>query len=166
MARLRLLLMAPLLALLAAAPAWGAAVEPRVFDSPEQEARFDRLIEELRCLVCQNQNLADSDADLAQDLRRETYEMLRAGKTDEEILTFMVERYGDFVLYRPPVKSTTFLLWFGPFLLVGVGVAIVVMQVRRRRAARAHRDETPDLAATDRQRLDDLLGGSGGGSAP
>ena len=135
-----------------------AAVEPRTFDSPEQEARYDRLIDELRCLVCQNQNLADSDAELAQDLRRETYEMLRAGNTDEQILTFMVNRYGDFVLYRPPMKSSTVLLWFGPFLLVAVGLGIVLVQVRRRRTRRGAMEA---LGTNDRERLDNLLRDSG-----
>ena len=96
-------------------------VEPRGFDEPADEARYKRLIAELRCLVCQNQNLADSNAELATDLRNETYSMVKAGKTDEEIVTFMVNRYGDFVLYRPPVKSTTFVLWFGPLILAALG---------------------------------------------
>src|SRR5210317_561039 len=90
--------------------------EPMVFDTPEQEERFKQLTLELRCMVCQNQNLADSDAQLAHDLRAEVHEMLMAGNTDDEIKTFMVERYGDFVLYRPPVQQNTYLLWVGPFV--------------------------------------------------
>jgi len=82
----------------------------------------------LRCLVCQNQNLAGSDADLARDLRRETYEMLNEGKSQQQVVDFMVERYGDFVLYRPQFKSTTYLLWLGPFLLL---LCVLVFLVRR-----------------------------------
>ena len=96
--------------LLAGMPAF-AAVEVHEFDDPVQEARYKKLIAELRCLVCQNQNLADSNAELAQDLRNKTYEMVRAGQSDEDIIGYMVQRYGDFVLYRPPLKATTVLLW-------------------------------------------------------
>ena len=102
------------------------------FDSPEQEARYDRLINELRCLVCQNQTIADSNADLAKDLRRQTLEMLRQGKSDDEIVKFMTDRYGDFVLYRPPVKPTTWLLWGAPMILLLIGVIGTLMVVARR----------------------------------
>jgi len=85
-------------------------------------------VNELRCLVCQNQNLAGSDADLARDLRRETYDMLNEGKSQQQVIDFMVERYGDFVLYRPQFKSTTYLLWLGPFLLL---LCVLVFLVRR-----------------------------------
>ena len=98
---------------------------PKVFDSEEQEARFKHLTLELRCLVCQNQNLADSDAPLAQDLRKEIFDMLQAGEGDEEIKTFMVERYGDFVLYRPPVQGNTLALWAMPVLFLFVGAIAV-----------------------------------------
>lgn len=137
----------------------GGTVEPRSFDDAAQEARYRNLIAELRCLVCQNQNLADSDADLAKDLREETYSMIRAGQSDEQIISFMVNRYGDFVLYRPPVKSTTFLLWFGPLLLVAAGLFIVVLQVRRRAAAAAKK--SPSLSPEERKRIDDLLAKTG-----
>jgi cytochrome c-type biogenesis protein CcmH len=106
--------------------------EPLVFASTEQEARFKHLTIELRCLVCQNQNLADSDAPLAQDLRKEIFDMLQAGKGDEEIKTFMVDRYGDFVLYRPPVQGNTLLLWVMPALFLFVGAIAVVVAVRKR----------------------------------
>jgi cytochrome c-type biogenesis protein CcmH len=106
--------------------------EPLVFASTEQEARFKHLTVELRCLVCQNQNLADSDAPLAQDLRKEIFDMLQAGKGDEEIKTFMVDRYGDFVLYRPPVQGNTLLLWVMPALFLFVGAIAVVVAVRKR----------------------------------
>jgi len=147
-------------ALLAFAPLVQAStVEPRSFDDPAQEVRYKRLITELRCLVCQNQNLADSNADLAKDLRDETYAMVKAGQSDEQIIGFMVNRYGDFVLYRPPLRSTTFLLWFGPLLLVLTGLAIVVIQVRRRAAARAPRTLSPE----EQKRLDELLHKTGEG---
>ena len=107
-----------------------AAIEAYQFDSPQMEADYKQLIAELRCLVCQNQNLADSDAELAQDLRRETYEMLRQGKSPQQVMTFMVERYGDFVLYRPQFKSSTYLLWLGPFLLLVIVLAVVVRRLR------------------------------------
>ncbi len=107
-----------------------AAIEAYQFDSSEMEADYNQLINELRCLVCQNQNLAGSDADLARDLRRETYEMLREGKSSEQVVEFMVARYGDFVLYRPQFKSTTYLLWLGPFLLM---LGVLYLLVRRLR---------------------------------
>jgi cytochrome c-type biogenesis protein CcmH len=115
---------------------WVAAVPGAIsvyqFPDTGQEHRFKGLINELRCLVCQNQSLADSNAELAQDLRQEVYEMVTAGKSDEEILKFLVDRYGDFVLYRPPVETTTYLLWFGPFLALLVGLAVLIRIVRKR----------------------------------
>jgi len=109
------------------------AEEPLTFDSPAQEERFNRLAEELRCLVCQNQSLADSDAPLAQDLRNEVYAMLQQGNSDEDIKRFLTERYGDFVLYRPPVKSNTFLLWFSPLILFVGGAVLMAVIISRRR---------------------------------
>ena len=106
--------------------------EPLVFDSTEQQERFNELTEELRCLVCQNQNLADSDAPLAHDLRDEIYKMMQAGRSNDEIKIFLVERYGDFVLYRPPVKGNTLVLWLAPALLLIGGAAFVGLSVRRR----------------------------------
>ena len=108
--------------------------EPRGFASREHEERYHTLIEELRCLVCQNQTIADSNADLASDLRREVYRMVEEGQSAEEISEFMVARYGDFVLYRPPLQGGTVLLWAGPFLLVTLGLAVLVLHLRRRRA--------------------------------
>jgi len=107
-----------------------AAIEAYQFDSPEMEADYNQLIDELRCLVCQNQNLSASDADLARDLRRETYQMLQQGKSQQEVVDFMVARYGDFVLYRPQFKSTTYLLWLGPFLLLVLVLYLVVRWLR------------------------------------
>lgn len=124
-----------------------AAIETYTFDTPAQERRYKDLIDELRCLVCQNQNLADSDAELAQDLRRKTYEMIKAGKGDGEILDYMVQRYGDFVLYRPPLKGTTLALWVGPFLILAIGVGVLMRVISRRRA---ETDETDDAAALTR----------------
>jgi cytochrome c-type biogenesis protein CcmH len=111
-----------------------AAIEAYQFDSAEMEADYNQLINELRCLVCQNQNLAGSDADLARDLRRETYEMLQEGKSPAQVVDFMVARYGDFVLYRPQFKSSTYLLWLGPFLLLLVVLYFFVRRLRARQA--------------------------------
>ncbi|SDH14093.1 MULTISPECIES: cytochrome c-type biogenesis protein [unclassified Duganella] len=104
------------------------------------DKRAAALEEELRCLVCQNQTIADSHAGLASDLRREVREQLAQGKSEQEVLDFMVQRYGDFVLYRPPVKSTTWLLWFGPFLLLAAGALLLASRLR---AARARAAEAP-----------------------
>ncbi len=108
-----------------------ASIEAYEFDSPEVEADYNQLVNELRCLVCQNQNLAGSDADLARDLRRQTYEMLTQGSSPKQVAEYMVERYGDFVLYRPLIKPGTYLLWFGPFVLLGLVIILVVRRLRR-----------------------------------
>ena len=108
------------------------AQEPFEFRSAEEETRFQELTLELRCAVCQNQNLADSDAPLAQDLRQEIYDMMQAGRTDDEIKAFMVDRYGDFVLYRPPMKGNTLALWVLPAVLLGIGALAVIFTVRKR----------------------------------
>lgn len=107
------------------------AVEIREFRNPQQQQRYEALIEKLRCLVCQNQSLADSDADLARDLRTEVYEIIQAGQTDEEALEFLTDRYGDFVLYDPPVKGLTVLLWGGPWVFLALGLAILWQTHRR-----------------------------------
>jgi cytochrome c-type biogenesis protein CcmH len=107
-----------------------AAIEAYEFDSAQMEADYRKLIDELRCLVCQNQNLSGSDADLARDLRRETYEMLREGKSPQQVVEFMVARYGDFVLYRPQFKTNTYLLWLGPFVLLLIVLYLVVGRLR------------------------------------
>lgn len=108
-----------LLAVLVSSSVW--AIDALSFSSTEQEQRFQALTQELRCLVCQNQNLADSDAELARDLRLEVYEMLVAGKSNAEIKGFLVDRYGEFVLYQPPVRGGTLALWFGPIALLIFG---------------------------------------------
>jgi len=114
-------------------PGLGFAGEARpLADDPVVEVRLKQLAVELRCLVCQNQTLADSNAPLAEDLRREVREMITKGMSDQEIIDFLVSRYGDFVLYRPPMKATTSLLWLGPFvLLAGGGIALVIALKRR-----------------------------------
>ena len=110
-----------------------AAIDVLEFDDASQEARYNDLIKELRCLVCQNQNLADSDADLAKDLRNKAYEMVRAGNSDQDIVDYMVDRYGDFVLYRPPLNTSTVLLWVGPFVILVTCLMILIVIARRRR---------------------------------
>jgi len=110
------------------------------FEDPVQQARYERLNRELRCLVCQNQTIADSTAPLAADLRREVREMMQAGRTDAEIRQFMIDRYGDFVLYRPRMNATNFLLWAAPALLLLIGSGVAVRFIRRR-AAEVDEDE-------------------------
>ncbi len=132
--------------------AFAAGIEPLAFKDAAEEARYKALIAELRCLVCQNQSLADSNAELAEDLRREVYAKMREGKSDKEIVDFLVARYSDFVLYRPPVKSTTYVLWFGPFLLFAIATAILIVVVRRRRAL-----PEEELPAAEQARVRQLL---------
>ena len=122
-------------------------------DDPVVEQRLIAISEEMRCLVCQNESLAGSRADLAMDLRRELRALIKQGKTDDEIKEFMVSRYGDFVLYRPPVKPTTWILWAGPFGLMVVGVAALFVYLRRRNA-----EIVPGgLTDEERKRADALL---------
>ena len=130
------------------------AQEPLVFNSPEQEARYNALTQELRCAVCQNQNLADSDADLARDLRQKAYEMVRSGSSDQDIVDYMVDRYGDFVLYRPPVRASTLLLWVGPFVILATCLLILVVVARRRRCRTVE-----DLDDEQRRKAESLLRG-------
>jgi cytochrome c-type biogenesis protein CcmH len=122
-----------LLVIILLIPSLVAAEEARpLADNPQVEARLKTLAVELRCLVCQNQTLADSNAPLAEDLRREVREMIAKNMSDREIIDFLVQRYGDFVLYRPPWKATTTLLWLGPFLLLIAGATALVLALRRR----------------------------------
>ena len=113
------------------------------FGDPAMQARYERLVEELRCLVCQNQTIADSDAPLAQDLRAQVREMMGDGATDEQIMAFMTERYGDFVRYRPAFSPRTYAVWMGPFLLLAIGLGVVARVVVRR-AAMPFDDDAPD----------------------
>ena len=121
--------------------------------APEYEERYEDILEELRCLVCQNQTVAESASDLANDLRVEVKEMLEQGSSDQEILDFMSDRYGDFVLYRPPVKPHTLLLWIGPFLFLIGGIIIAIAMIRKR-ASSIPEDTLNDK---DRQKLQSLL---------
>jgi cytochrome c-type biogenesis protein CcmH len=129
---------------LIASIAWATKMEPPPAAGDALDARLKKLETELRCLVCQNQTLADSNADLADDLRREVKALALAGKSDDEIKTYLVARYGDFVLYNPPVKAVTWLLWFGPFAMM-IGGGAVWWIVLRRRA----RSVTPASASND-----------------
>ena len=140
----------------AALLAWGSAgaytLEEFQFKSPAQEKEFRDFIGKLRCLVCQNESLAGSQAELAQDLRKEVYRMMQEGKAKDEIIAFLVARYGDFVLYQPPIKPSTYILWFGPFLLVGVGGFLLLRALQRK----THEPE-PDITGAERARIDQLL---------
>jgi cytochrome c-type biogenesis protein CcmH len=120
-----------LLLLLGAGNAWGVDIEPPIED-PVIREQYEALIREVRCLVCQNQTIADSSAPLAADLRREIREMMVAGASAEQVTVFLTERYGDFVMYRPPVQPTTWLLWAAPTLLVGLGLLVFVRVLRQR----------------------------------
>ena len=122
------------------------------FDSPEQEMRFEDLLEELRCMVCQNQTLADSNAGLARDLRKRAYNMVRSGKSNNEIIEHMVERFGDFVLYRPPLKKTTVLLWFGPVIFLLIAVSTFWIYSHRTRSK-----PISDLSPVEREKAQRLL---------
>ena len=140
------------LALLAGSSAFAKEAAPMAVDEAV-EKRMVAISEELRCLVCQNESLAGSHADLALDLRREIRTLIGQGKTDQQILDFMVERYGDFVRYRPPVKPTTWLLWGGPFVLMAGGIGALIVFLRRR-------EKTPEAATLsdeDRRRAAALL---------
>lgn len=154
----RILGLSLLLLLLAGPPPAGADPEAlREFDTPEQRERYHDLLEELRCLVCQNESLASSGADLAQDLRDEVYRLVVIeGRSREAAIEFLTDRYGDFVLYRPPVRPATWLLWFGPLLMLIIGAGVLIAVVRRRRDAAA-----PELEPEERERAERLLRGEG-----
>jgi cytochrome c-type biogenesis protein CcmH len=128
-----------------------ANIEVYQFDDPAQEQIYKDLIAELRCLVCQNQSIAESNAELAQDMRRKTYELVKSGKTKSEIRAFMAERYGDFMLYSPPLKPMTLLLWFGPALALIVGFVVVIRIVKRQKQAAAI-----EISSADIERLEAL----------
>jgi cytochrome c-type biogenesis protein CcmH len=130
-----------------------AGIEVHQFTTPEQEARYKKLTDELRCLVCQNQNLADSNAPLARQLRDDAYQMIKEGKTDQQVIDFMVQRYGDFVLYSPPLKPTTYVLWIGPFVLLVFAVFILQVIIRR------NRNKKLAINTTDFEKARKLLAG-------
>lgn len=136
---------------LATFPARAQVAQP--IEDPAIEARMKNLTKQLRCLVCQNETLADSQAQLAEDLRREIREQIKAGKSDQEILAYATQRYGDFILYNPPVKVTTYLLWFGPFLLLVIGSILLFRFLQQRRAM----IEAKPLTAEERRRAEKLL---------
>lgn len=133
-------------------PAWAGEAVP-VGEDPVIEARMVKLAEELRCLVCQNESLAGSHAELAEDLRREIREQMKMGKSDQEVVTYLTDRYGDFVLYRPPFRSYTLLLWLGPVIFLGIGGVAWYLTLRRRRAIQA----TGQVSAASLQQAADLL---------
>lgn len=148
-----------LFTLMLAAAAASAQVQeaPLAVPNPELEKRVMALSEELRCLVCQNQTLADSHAELAMDLKAQVREKLASGMSDQQVVDYMVERYGDFVMYRPPVKGTTLLLWFGPFLLLAGGLIVLFRKLSRRRVAPADASTVTD---SDLRRAASLLQGT------
>lgn len=127
-------------------------------DDPAVEQRLMKLSKELRCLVCQNETLADSQADLAEDLRREIREQIKAGKSDKEIIEFLTARYGQFILYRPQVTPTTYLLWFGPFVLLLGGLFVLFIYIKQRRDSVT---EKP-LSADEHRRAEELLASASG----
>ena len=133
-----------------------AAIDTYEFKDEVERERFRSLTEELRCPKCQNQNIADSNAPIAMDLRREIYRMLDDGRSDKEIVDFLVMRYGDFVMYKPPLDSRTWLLWYGPFGLLGLGaIVLCVLVLRRRKVEKAPAQVA--LSKAERERLDALL---------
>jgi len=129
-----------------------AAIDVYEFESPEQEQRYRHLIEELRCPKCQNQNLAGSDAGVATDLKNRTYELMMQGKSDAEIRDYLVERYGDFITYKPPVRGSTLVLWAGPFVLLFVVALVIVWRIRRQPAG-----HPASISAEEQARLARLL---------
>ena len=152
----RALLRSLLALLLAGAALLAVAKEAAPLAADEvTEKRMVAISSELRCLVCQNESLAGSQADLANDLRREIRELIRAGKSDSEIMDFMVDRYGDFVRYRPPLKAATLFLWFGPPLFLAIGLIVFVRYLRRRDRALAETPPDPEAQARAARRLDE-----------
>ena len=132
-----------------------AAIDTYEFKDDATRERFQTLADELRCPKCQNQNLADSNSPIAEDLRREVYKMVEAGKGNDEIVDFMVARYGEFVLYRPKVNEYTWVLWYGPFVLVGVGLIVLLLLTRRKIKQTA--PDKVELDSEEQKRLDNLL---------
>jgi cytochrome c-type biogenesis protein CcmH len=153
MKRARLFLLLLLLCVMSSFAAAQVRRAPAVMDDPAIEERLKTLSHELRCLVCQNETLADSRADLAEDLRDEIRVQMKAGKSDKEIIAFLTERYGQFILYRPQVTPTTYLIWFGPFVLLLAGLLVLFRYIKQRRDMIA---EQP-LSSDERRRAEDLL---------
>lgn len=132
-----------------------AAIDTYQFRDDAERERYQALTKELRCPKCQNQDIADSNAPIAADLRREIFRMLGEGKSNQQIVDFMVDRYGDFVRYKPALSSRTWLLWFGPGILLASGFVVLALIVRRRRGAATQGN--PELSADERERLAKLL---------
>lgn len=133
-----------------------AAIDVHDFDNDQQRQRYQSFIEEMRCPKCQNQNLAGSDSPISADLRREIYDMIKAGKSDKEIVDFMVDRYGDFILYRPRVTAITYVLWGAPAVLLVTGTIILILMLRRRRRLAIDQKIQP-LTVDEQARLAALL---------
>ncbi|MFR9718072.1 cytochrome c-type biogenesis protein [Aeromonas diversa] len=149
---MRAALFALAFALLGMSTAARADIDVYNFDSDAQEQTFRELTKELRCPKCQNQDIADSNAGLAKDLRDKTYQMVRAGKSKEEVVDYMVARYGNFILYDPPLMASTLILWAGPFAVILIGVMVVV-----RRSRRSQQEKNTDLSEAEQRRLQRLL---------
>ncbi len=145
------------LVLCLAAVSAGAVNPDEILDDPVLEARAREISKDLRCLVCQNQSIDDSDADLARDLRVLVRERLVGGDSNGQVIDYGVSRYGDFVLLRPPFKATTYVLWLGPALIAGLGILAVMTFYRRRRAAAGDRTAPPPLTEDEKRRLETLL---------
>ncbi len=127
------------------------AIDVFEFDNESQKQQFKELSEELRCPVCQNQNLADSGSELSEDLRQEIYDQISEGKDNKEIVDFMVQRYGDFIIYRPQLKPINYLLWFGPIIILLAGFFIVYFQIKKQK------NQTIELSSDEKQELDNML---------
>jgi len=141
--------------------AGATALSSYTFENKEEEQAFRELSAKIRCLVCQNQSLADSDAELANDLRREVYALWKEKKSEEEIVDFLVSRYGDFVLYDPPFKPSTYILWFGPFILLIIGAYVLSRALKSKTE-----DEEAELTEDEQQRLKSLLGDNNDNQEP
>jgi cytochrome c-type biogenesis protein CcmH len=141
-----------ILSLLISLSTVNASVDIKQFANEQQEKRYKHIIQELRCLVCQNQNIAGSNAGLAQDLRKKVHQMILAGNDDEAIYEFMVSRYGDFVLYRPPFNLSTLLLWLGPFIIFAIGLFVLMRFIRNRKKV-----VVTELSNEEKEKLKKLL---------
>lgn len=141
-----------LICLFSASPLFAATLADYTFDDPAKEDDFRAIIEEMRCLVCQNESLAGSNAELAVDLRNEIYDMMKAGKHKDDVISFMVERYGDFVLYNPPMKPSTYPIWFGPAILLLLGAFLLIRALKKKKQS-----QETTLSAEEQQRLESLL---------
>jgi cytochrome c-type biogenesis protein CcmH len=147
-----LLLILVWLALFVSAPLSAATLAEFTFDDPAKTEDFREIIEEMRCLVCQNESLAGSNAELAVDLRHEIYDMMQAGQSKDDVISFMVDRYGDFVLYNPPLKPSTYPLWFGPLILFLIGAVVMMRAIKKKKQS-----QETSLSTDEEKRLESLL---------